>query len=124
MHQPAEDPPSAAGHRAPVRRRQALAWIVGGLAALWLEPGMAQPSAADFIGGEVVKIEAERGTVRLRHDPVAHLHLPATTTTFRYVDPRLVLRIKEGDRIRFRADRYDGTLRLVAVVPLGAGARP
>ncbi len=124
MHELTDNPPPAASDGASMPRRQALARIIGGLAALRLEPGLAQPSAADFIGGEVVKIDAEQGTVRLRHDPIAHLHLPATTTTFRYVDPRLILRIKDGDRIRFRADRYDGTLRLVAVVPMGAGARP
>ena len=45
-----------------------------------------------------------RGTITLRHEFIAHLHLP-TTTTFRHVDPRLVLGIRDGDRVRFRADR-------------------
>lgn len=105
-------------------RRRALAWLTGCIVASLAQPSSAQPSAADFISGEIVKIDAEQGKVTLRHEPIAHLHLPATTTTFRYVDPRVVLRTKDGDRIRFRADRYDGTLRLVAVFPLGAAGQP
>ena len=79
---------------------------------------LAQPSAADWIGGEIVKINAEQGTVTIRHTSIGHLYLPAATTTFHYVDPSVILRIKNGDRVRFRADRYDGTLRLVAVLPV------
>lgn len=80
-------------------------------------------SPADFALGEVVKISAEQGTVSLRHEPIAQLRLPASTSTFRCVDPRLITRVKDGDKVRFRVDRYDGNLRLVAMVPLGAGSR-
>ena len=99
------------------RRRSVL---VGSLTALIAAHSLAQPSAADWIAGEIVKIDSERGTVTIRHSAIAHLHLPAATTIFRYVDPVVVLRIKPGDRIRFRSDRYDGTLRLVNVVPVAA----
>ena len=90
-----------------------------GLAALAIGGrSPAQPSATDWIGGEIVKINVEQGTVTIRHTSIGHLHLPAATTTFRYVNPNVILRIKNGDRVRFRADRYDGTLRLVAVLPI------
>ena len=82
----------------------------------------AQASSSDVIAGTVVNIDGERGTVTLRHTPIAHLHLPATTTTFRYFNPALVVRIKVDDGVAFRADRYDGTLRVTAIFPAGSGA--
>lgn len=100
-------------------RRRDMASFLACLTTMISTQVWAQASANDFIGAVVVKIDLEGGTVTLRHEPVAHLHLPATTTTFRYVDPRVVLRIRDGDRVRFRADRYEGTLRLIAVVGLG-----
>jgi len=97
------------------------------LLCLWLAPWgsgtvLAQPSPSDIIAGTVIQIDGERGTVTLRHAPIAHLYLPAATTTFRYFHPALVLRIRVGDAIVFRADRYDGTLRLTAAFPAPPGA--
>lgn len=105
----------------PATRRRML------LLCLWLAPWgsgevLAQPSASDVIAGTVIQIDGERGTVTLRHAPIAHLHLPAATTTFRYFNPAVVIRIRVGDAIVFRADRYDGNLRLTAVLPAPWGA--
>lgn len=88
-------------------------------------PANAEPSAADWLNGQVVKIDMERGTVTLKHQSIAYLHVPATTTVFRYVDPRVTLRIKEGDLVSFRADRVEGELRITAVLSAAAaGQRP
>lgn len=94
-----------------------LAVIAASLTVSVLTRSVAQPSPSDLIAGEITQISAERGTITLRHAAIAHLHLPATTTVFHYVDPKLILRIKEGDRVRFRVDRYEGALRLTAVSP-------
>lgn len=104
-----------------MRKRELL---IGWFGSPLVGQALAQPSALDFIAGTVVRINAEQGTVTLRHDPIVHLHLPAAATVFHYIDPALITRLKEGDAIRFRADRFEGTLRLVAVLPLGAGGRP
>lgn len=84
-----------------------------------LVPGgslFAQPSANDFIAGRIVSIDAEGGRITLRHNGIPHLHLPAGTTTFRYVEPRLIIGRAPGDNVRFRADRYDMELRMTALV--------
>ncbi|MBK1683896.1 hypothetical protein CKO18_09995 [Rhodoferax fermentans] len=64
------------------------------VAASLLVPGtclFAQPSANDFIAGRIVNIDAEGGRITLRHDHIPHLHLPAGTTTFRYVEARWII---------------------------------
>lgn len=79
-------------------------------------PSRAEPSASDFIGGTILRIDAERGTVALRHEPILFLHLPAATTVFRYTDARIIIGRREGDVIRFRADRVDMTLMVTAIL--------
>ena len=121
---PAPESDAAAWHSdcaVPALRRRTLPlW-------LWLAPWgsgkvLAQASASDLIAGTVIRIDGERGTVTLRHAPLAPLPLPAATTTFRYFNPALVVRIRVGDAIVFRADRYDGNLRLTAAIPAPPGA--
>lgn len=77
---------------------------------------VAQPSAADWIGGVIVKIDAERGIVRLRHEPIPYLHLPAGINDFRFVEWRVITGRRDGETVRFRADRVDLALRVNALV--------
>jgi Cu/Ag efflux protein CusF len=61
----------------------------------------------------------ERATVELQHDPIPYLRLPAKRTIFRYHNPSVVLRVRDGDRVIFRADRYDGVLVVTApMIPI------
>ncbi len=120
----AADPDGAAWHSESDMRATRRTML---LLCLWLETWgagkvLAQASPSDIIAGTIIQIDGERGTVTLRHAPIAHLRLPAATTTFRYFNPALVTRIRVGDAIFFRADRYDGSLRLTAALraPLGA----
>ena len=81
----------------------------------------------DFIAKKIAKIDAERGEVRLRHKPIAHLHLPARSTVFHCVDARAIVRAKAGNAVRFRAERLEGTLQVTAILPSGMtcpGPRP
>ena len=121
---PAPESDAAAWHgvcATPALRRRTLLLCLG-LAPWGSGKVLAQASTSDLIAGTVIRIDGERGTVTLRHAPIAHLHLPATTTTFRYFNPALVVRIKVDDGVAFRADRYDGTLRVTAIFPAGSGA--
>ncbi len=102
--------------------RRSLALLCLSLASWGSGKVFAQASSSDVIAGTVVKIDGERGTATLRHASIAHLHLPAATTSFRYFNPALVVRIRVGDRVAFRADRYDGTLRVTAIFLAESGA--
>lgn len=76
----------------------------------------AEPSANDFIAGQIVKIDHEAGQITLQHAPIPYLHLAAGTTTFRYVESKWLIGRRAGDRVRFRADRIDLALRMTALV--------
>ncbi|RBA23643.1 copper-binding protein [Herminiimonas fonticola] len=58
--------------------------------------------------GEVRKINKETGRVTIKHGPLANLDMPGMTMLFRLQDPAMIDQIKEGDRIRFVANKVDG----------------
>jgi len=85
--------------------------------------GQAQATAASAAAaatlplaeGEVRKIDKEAGKVTLRHGPIASLDMPGMTMVFRVQDAKLLGGLKEGDKIRFAAQRINGAIVLTAV---------
>ena len=65
--------------------------------------------------GEVRKVDMEAGKVTLRHGPIASLGMPAMTMVFRVADPKMLDQLKQGDKIRFSADRLNGAIVLTEV---------
>lgn len=74
------------------------------------------PSAHDWIAGQIASIDHEAGKITLQHAPIPYLHLPAATSTFRYVESKWLIGRRAGDRVRFRADRIDLALRMTALI--------
>ena len=65
--------------------------------------------------GEVRKIDKEQGKVTLKHGPIANLDMPGMTMVFKIADPTMLDRIKEGDKVRFAADRVNGAITVTAI---------
>jgi len=65
--------------------------------------------------GEVRKIDKEQGKVTLKHGPIANLDMPAMTMVFKVADPKLLDSIKEGDKVKFAADRVNGAFTVTAI---------
>lgn len=81
----------------------------------------AQPAASGapelLSEGEVRKVNRDAGKVTLRHGPLTNLDMPAMTMVFTAADPKLLDGLKEGDKVRFTADRKDGTFVVTAIAP-------
>jgi Cu/Ag efflux protein CusF len=67
--------------------------------------------------GEVRKVDKEQGKVTLRHGPIANLEMPAMTMVFKVADPQMLDRLKEGDKVRFSAERIGGAITLTDIRP-------
>lgn len=65
--------------------------------------------------GEVRKVDRTQGKVTLRHGPLVNLDMPAMTMVFTVADAKLLDGIKEGDKVRFTADKKDGTFMVTAI---------
>ena len=72
-------------------------------------------SAAPTTDGEVRKIDKEQGKVTLRHGPIANLDMPGMTMVFKVADPRMLDSIKDGDKVRFSADKVNGAITVTAI---------
>jgi len=55
--------------------------------------------------------------VTLKHGPLTHLDMPAMTMVFKVADPKMLDTIKEGDKVKFTADRVNGAITVTAIQP-------
>lgn len=63
--------------------------------------------------GLVKKVNKSSGKVTLSHGPLTNLGMPAMTMVFRMKEAAWIDQLKEGDRIRFMADRVNGAYTVV-----------
>ncbi len=74
-------------------------------------------AAAPQSEGEVRKVDKEQGKVTLRHGPLQNLDMPAMTMVFKAADPTLLDGLKEGDKVKFTAERVNGAIAVTAIQP-------
>jgi Cu(I)/Ag(I) efflux system periplasmic protein CusF len=67
--------------------------------------------------GEVRKIDKAQGKLTLRHGPLENLSMPAMTMVFKVADPKMLNALKEGDKVKFTADKVNGAFTVVAIQP-------
>jgi Cu/Ag efflux protein CusF len=72
-------------------------------------------AAAPQSDGEVRKVDKEQGKVTLRHGPLQNLDMPAMTMVFKAADPKLLDGLKEGDKVKFTAERVNGAIAVTAI---------
>ena len=97
------------------------------VSALATAPALAQTASPDHaahhasapappsIDGEVRKIDKGQAKLTLKHGPIAHLEMPAMTMVFRVTDPKMLDSLKEGDKVRFAADKVNGLYTVTAI---------
>lgn len=72
-------------------------------------------TAAATADGEVRKIDKAQGKVTLKHGPIANLEMPPMTMVFKVADPKMLDSLKDGDKVRFSADRLNGAITVTAI---------
>jgi len=72
-------------------------------------------AAAPQSEGEVRKVDRDQGKLTLRHGPLENLGMPAMTMVFKVADPKLLDGLKDGDKVRFTAERVNGAFTVTAL---------
>ena len=72
-------------------------------------------TGAPTTDGEVRKVDKEQGKVTLKHGPIANLGMPGMTMVFKVADPKMLDAIKEGDKVKFAADKVNGAFTVTAI---------
>ena len=70
---------------------------------------------AAMTDGEVRKIDKDGGKLTIKHGEIKNLDMPAMTMVFRVKDPALLDTLKDGDKIKFNAERV-GTAYMVTKI--------
>lgn len=78
-------------------------------------PQMAAPASMAKTDGEVRKIDKDQGKVTLRHGPVANLDMPGMTMVFKVADAKMLDGLKEGDKVKFSADKVNGAITVTSI---------
>ena len=74
---------------------------------------------ADFIAGEIRRINKETKRITLRHGEIKSLDLPAMTMAFGVRDPKMLEDLKVGDKVRFQAIKdANGELIVTLIRPV------
>ena len=71
--------------------------------------------AQTMTDGEVRRIDKEQGKVTLRHGPIANLEMPAMTMVFKVSEAKMLDTIREGDKVKFTADRVNGSITVTSI---------
>lgn len=64
---------------------------------------------------EVRKVDAATGKVTLKHGEIKNLGMPPMTMVFQARDPALLAKVKVGDKVRFTADKVNGTYTVMGI---------
>jgi len=75
------------------------------------------PTSGNMADGEVRKVDKEQGKVTLKHGPISNLDMPGMTMVFKVTDPKMLDGIKEGDKVKFSADRLNGAITVTTIQP-------
>lgn len=75
-------------------------------------------SSALTTDGVVRKIDKDQGKLTLKHGPIPNLEMPGMTMVFRVADMKMLNALKEGDKVKFAADRVNGAITVTAIEAL------
>ncbi len=81
-------------------------------------PAAASAPAADSLtAGEIRKVDKGAGKLTIRHEELKNLDMPPMTMVFGVRDPAMLDRVRQGDRVRFRAEKIDGRIVVTELRP-------
>ncbi|KNZ31027.1 MAG: hypothetical protein AD742_19205 [Methylibium sp. NZG] len=79
----------------------------------------AQPTHAtgDMSDAEVRKVDKEGKKLTLKHGEIKNLDMPGMTMVFAVREPGMVDKVKPGDKVKFKAEKINGTYTVTVIEP-------
>jgi Cu/Ag efflux protein CusF len=75
----------------------------------------AASSSAELTEGEVRKVDKSAGKITVKHGEIKNLDMPSMTMVFVAADPAMLEKVKQGDKVRFRAEDKSGQLTITEI---------
>jgi Cu/Ag efflux protein CusF len=74
-------------------------------------------SGLPWAEAEVRRVDAAAGKISLKHGDIKNLDMPPMSMVFQLQDKALLGNIKAGDRVRFTADKVNGSYTVLEIQP-------
>jgi Cu/Ag efflux protein CusF len=74
-------------------------------------------SSLPWAEAEVRRVDTAAGKISLKHGEIKNLDMPPMTMVFQLQDKALLGNLKAGDRVRFTADKVNGSYTVLALEP-------
>lgn len=71
--------------------------------------------AADYTSGMIKKLDVKQNKITIKHEELKNLNMPGMTMVFAKGDKVDLAKLKEGQKIKFIADRVNGQLTVTEV---------
>lgn len=81
----------------------------------YAQQASASAAQASMSEGEIKKVDKEAGKLTIKHGELKNLGMPGMTMVFKVQDPAMLDKVKQGDKIRFVADKVGGALTVTAI---------
>jgi Cu/Ag efflux protein CusF len=78
----------------------------------------AAASTADTAEGEVRKVDKAAAKITLKHGELKALDMPPMTMVFQVKDKSLLDKVKQGDKVRFTAEKIGGQFTVTEIEPV------
>lgn len=102
--------------------------VGGGSASLAATPGMVSVATPDtkkettvtnagMADGEIRKIDWDNRKITIKHGEIKNLDMPGMTMVFQVKDVALLRKVKEGDKIRFSAEKAGNAIVVTDIEP-------
>ena len=72
-------------------------------------------ASIEMTEGEVRKVDKSAGKITVKHGEIKNLDMPPMTMVFVAGDPAMLEKVKQGDKVRFRAADKGGQLTITAI---------
>jgi Cu(I)/Ag(I) efflux system periplasmic protein CusF len=77
-----------------------------------------EQSASQPLDGEVTRINKETSKISIRHGPLPQFDMPAMNMVYAVKDPAFLDKVKVGAKVKFTADKIDGTFTVLSIDPV------
>jgi uncharacterized cupredoxin-like copper-binding protein len=78
-------------------------------------PGASPAASGEMADGEVRKVDKETKKITLKHGEIKSLDMPGMTMVFQVKDPAMLDAVKQGDKVRFKAERSGGAIVITEI---------
>ncbi|HEV7815033.1 MAG TPA: copper-binding protein [Janthinobacterium sp.] len=88
---------------------------VAAASAAFAQQAAVSPAQDAMSEGEIKKVDTDAGKLTIKHGELKNLGMPGMTMVFKVQDPAMLAQVKQGEKVRFVAEKVAGALTVTAI---------